>query len=927
MSTDLPPGRTAEEDGDTPDDDLSDSLVLSDDQARQVDEFQQRIRLCVNDSEKYELCARRRDGLLASHAEVQLLIAASERVMRGCAEYRALKHNVQATMLMDDSLEPWKQFIRLATKKSTIECIRCLKRVGWLWGQDVIQHYGWVSKEQKFCKALRAGALENRDWDEAVVKLNRLMLYRHRTLGKRQIRHSANPIDQVDLQNLAAWKDQGPLKMNDSRVAVPFESLSVRNLPPGFGFDKFGLLIRVEFAASAQPHTEANHFSVAELPAGPGPILPPPPSPDITHQMASGNTAAAQLSSMDLASTHRGSRAAGVGPTCRTSGLPLPATSDGAASDPGRSELVVPPFTVGPELESWDPKEISTGRDSQQPTSGLPSSSAATLGLLSVESDAELPDGPLPAAEMEFQHPESETTNASSDTRSKAPSLRPRPHELHYHGMAGVARQKANRHPVKELASRLPSSTPKSANWSRPPGRQCCPAGFREAILDEPFQAEHLCASHRQRLEIAAASAAATQFDRGFGTLLPKRRHSLSSLDFCKPSLKKQLREPDGGVTRHFAQYLERSACALHCARSDAAEFLTSVIPGSRLCTELPYYIEILGKSAVGRPITAQQYRASNWNQPADTYVLCTPEEARLILEAGTPRLPILVPGELNPERRLDLDQYLAFLSTRTSIDVHAFDVPMPKGKHVLPLQMPTGEAIRRFRDSQHPLNFLNLAGYKANPIPQCFEGLPAYSILRDVQSNLRSGKKSERLLSDLSECCSFQICSKRGSFSLPHVDQHGVITAVFCDQGEKIWNMWIGLGIDALREYAESESLPASPCTSLILYPGCLLIMPSGTLHAVWSPTDVLLSGTMYWDSRDMLRVAQLTECTAKVSHLSNEDIAEEFGGKIKKIAELWEENSPAWPWGPANCLSQFKDLVEVRQNHETRERETICH
>jgi hypothetical protein len=240
---------------------------------------------------------------------------------------------------------------------------------------------------------------------------------------------------------------------------------------------------------------------------------------------------------------------------------------------------------------------------------------------------------------------------------------------------------------------------------------------------------------------------------------------------------------------------------------------------------------------------------------------------------------------------------------------------------------MPTGEAIRRFRDSEHPLNFLNLAGYKANPIPQCFEGLPAYSILRDVQSDLRSGKKSERLLSDLSECCSFQICSKRGSFSLPHVDQHGVITAVFCDEGEKIWNMWIGLGIDALREYAESESLPASPCTSLILYPGCLLIMPSGTLHAVWSPTDVLLSGTMYWDSRDMLRVAQLTECTAKASHLSNEDIAEEFGGKIKKIAELWEENSPAWPWGPANFLSQFKDLVEVRQNHETRERETICH
>lgn len=817
------------DDGDLPDDDLSDALVLSKDQAQQLDEFRRTIRLCANDSDKYELCSRRRDDLLAAHGEVRLLIAAFERVMRECSEYRALKLHIHATTPTDDTTEQWKHFIDLATERPKVECIRCLKRVGLLWGQGVTQHYGWASKQQKFCKALRAGALENQDWAAAVVKLNRLMLYRHQTLGRRQIRHSVSPIDQVDLQNLAAWKDQGPFKIRDSSVMIPFEPLAISDLPPCFGFDTFGLLVRVEFAV--------------------------PPSP--TNTGSNGNE---------------------------------------------------------------NPNETAASQDTQGPAASSPSSPTATLSLSDTEMDTELLDPTL--VERDSQHSGPDPPGASSDARSVGQSLRPRPDDLHYRGMAGVARTKSSRGLGKELAPRPPSKVSEPTNQPRSPPQQHRPTGPREAILDGLAGTKRLRDVHHQGLAMAAAvgpAATATQADQGFGAALHpcpsarKRRHSLSSLDYCTLFPSKKLHDHGGGAARHFASYLDRSAHALHRAKGDAATFLASATPGSRLHTELPCYIEVLDKSVVGEPITARQYGAGTWSQPVDNYVICTPEEARTVLAAGALRLPILVPGELNPERRLDLDHYLAFLRTRTSIDVHLFDVPLPRGDYVLPRRMSTKEAVGRFRHSDSPLNFLNLAGHKANPVPRCFEGLPAYSILRDVPSDLWSGKKGERLVSDLSECASFQICSKRGAFSLPHVDQHGVVTAVFCDQGEKVWNMWTGLGIDALREYAESDSLPTTPCTSLVLYSGCLLIMPSGTLHAVWSPTDVLMSGTMYWDSRDLLRIAQLTQCTAEFPHLSNEDVAREFASKMDKIAELWEANSPVWPWGPADHLGQFKDAVEV--------------
>ncbi|KAK3350357.1 hypothetical protein B0T25DRAFT_263977 [Lasiosphaeria hispida] len=71
---------------------------------------------------------------------------------------------------------------------------------------------------------------------------------RAQQLQRRRVKKSVNSIEPDDLINLRAWSHQDPyVKKNDQEgIALPFRKLATADLPAGFGFDKFGLLIRAE---------------------------------------------------------------------------------------------------------------------------------------------------------------------------------------------------------------------------------------------------------------------------------------------------------------------------------------------------------------------------------------------------------------------------------------------------------------------------------------------------------------------------------------------------------------------------------------------------------------------------------------------------------------------------------------------------------
>jgi hypothetical protein len=228
-----------------PDDDC---LVLTPDQASQRDRLRETLRLCEPGDKRYALCVQKRDELLDQDTGLKILIATCEHVMATeCLEYRQRKQtknkdsNQRSPISEEDDVARWDRFLGLATDGSRIKskCLSALKEVVRCWGRDVVQHYQWVSKGEKYWNQLRTTARKVHLWDEAVVGLNCSVLERSRNLKRPAVKASVNPIEQADLERLRAWSHKDPF---------PCQKLAPEDLPSAFGFDKFGLIVHKEYA-------------------------------------------------------------------------------------------------------------------------------------------------------------------------------------------------------------------------------------------------------------------------------------------------------------------------------------------------------------------------------------------------------------------------------------------------------------------------------------------------------------------------------------------------------------------------------------------------------------------------------------------------------------------------------------------------------
>ena len=330
-------------------------------------------------------------------------------------------------------------------------------------------------------------------------------------------------------------------------------------------------------------------------------------------------------------------------------------------------------------------------------------------------------------------------------------------------------------------------------------------------------------------------------------------------------------------------------------AREDALACmngLENLHPRSRLAIQRSEYIDILAACNTGRPISATEYPAGNWDEATDHFVLCSTEEARSVLRQRVLQLPLLI---LNAtDHKLQVEDYLKVLESRPFLDVHDFGEELADSPVLVPRQMPSIDATALFRDrSRPPVKFLNLRGHKQNPVPSCLVGLANFTILETTHEGLENGKAVSRVPYDLSACAHFQICGKKGAFHFPHVDRGAVITTITADDGHKLWPLWPGDDMGRLREWAASDSLPNGPCVGIYLAPGSLLVQPAATIHAPYSSSDVLMTGTMHWDSRSMCRVMELSALENLYPHITNEEPAKELRHKIYHIQHLWEHGA----------------------------------
>lgn len=299
--------------------------------------------------------------------------------------------------------------------------------------------------------------------------------------------------------------------------------------------------------------------------------------------------------------------------------------------------------------------------------------------------------------------------------------------------------------------------------------------------------------------------------------------------------------------------------------------------------------------------------------------VVCTPTQVASILEHGTPMVPLFIPASHNArgQQYLTVEAMLEYVSSKSTISVQEYGIKKDRRSagSITPSNYSGPEAVQIFQqDDGVPVNFLDLDAYKTNAQPLFIADQPNFQCLRTIEANNFAGKRSDVRSAELRNSVQFQLLGKSGAWSMPHCDSHSVMTTVFCDDGKKLWLTYPHLSIaEMIRWMQENVYSPNYPAMNIPLQRGDQLIIPPGRVHAPFSVTDVSMTGTMHWDTRNLRQILNLSILQAQYGGITNEDLAAEFAPKVKEMLRLWKLRAPTWEWGDDDDLQRSSDLLEV--------------
>ncbi|KAF2680635.1 hypothetical protein K458DRAFT_434231 [Lentithecium fluviatile CBS 122367] len=85
--------------------------------------------------------------------------------------------------------------------------------------------------------------------------------------------------------------------------------------------------------------------------------------------------------------------------------------------------------------------------------------------------------------------------------------------------------------------------------------------------------------------------------------------------------------------------------------------------------------------------------------------------------------------------------------------------------------------------------------------------------------------------------------------------------------------------------------------------------IQPPGTVHAPYSPENVLMSGTFHWSSRDMATITEKAFFSARYPETTNEPQTKEYKKKLEIIDSAWVSKTGGVQWSSEEDMLTFRD------------------
>ncbi|KAF2250092.1 hypothetical protein BU26DRAFT_295392 [Trematosphaeria pertusa] len=132
-------------------------------------------------------------------------------------------------------------------------------------------------------------------------------------------------------------------------------------------------------------------------------------------------------------------------------------------------------------------------------------------------------------------------------------------------------------------------------------------------------------------------------------------------------------------------------------------------------------------------------------------------------------------------------------------------------------------------------------------------------------------------------------------------------------------------------RWKADYANAPAIKPIAIKIRAGDLLIQPSGNLHAPYTCTNVLMRGTMHWDSLDLEQILELSLLETAYPQLTNEDEAKDFYHLMQRCIARMKEcklyADDVYKWPPPHRWESIDKLFKEWQgaNKETEPLKTI--
>ena len=114
-------------------------------------------------------------------------------------------------------------------------------------------------------------------------------------------------------------------------------------------------------------------------------------------------------------------------------------------------------------------------------------------------------------------------------------------------------------------------------------------------------------------------------------------------------------------------------------------------------------------------------------------------------------------------------------------------------------------------------------------------------------------------------------------------MDYYGVMTTIIAEEEWKLQITWPKLQETELEEWANNNNnMPQPALFTLYLEQSDDIIQPAETIHTPYFISNVLMSGTISWDSRNIVQVIYQSILKLHYPKITNKDPAKEFRAKL---------------------------------------------